>query len=241
MALILSSPARGLAAIGRTHRRRLLVVTMVAIFLLIGRALLAPLTVPPAELRVAELGGYIGADLKRVSIPILSQIPLAGQLTFVLPRERRVTSLILEGRPAADEDMAQFASAFPLCETVDVSSTKITDQSLGHIASLWPLLVLKARHTSVTDAGVRNLVRCRQLSIVELDGTQITDAALTDLAKVRRLWRLQVSRTRVTNSGLAKLRGLNLNCLDVSHTDCTAEGIAAFRTANPRCTVLWSD
>jgi hypothetical protein len=190
--------------------------------------------------RIAQLGGYSGG-------PTAMQIAVGpgtnrylARLLALLPSRTIVTGIVVEGKRATDDDIAEFVAVFPKIEQLDISNTKTSDAALASAAQLPALFYLLARHTDVTDAGVAKLISLQQLAMVQLDGTHITDAAVADLAKLPRLCRVHLSGTSITDAGLAHLaahRGRLLH-VDVVDTQVTDAGVAALQAAHPECQVV---
>jgi len=190
--------------------------------------------------RIAQLGGYSGGPTTmQISVGPSTNRFLA-RLLAAFPSRQIITGVVVEGKPATDEDIAEFVAVFPKIEQLDISNTKTSDAALASAAQLPMLFRLLARHTDVTDAGVAKLASLQQLAMIELDGTQITDAALADLAKLPRLCRVQLLGTQITDAGLAHLAACRgtLLYVDVSETQVTDAGVAALQAAHPRCQVV---
>lgn len=190
--------------------------------------------------RIEQLGGYSGGPTAMQNVAGRNMNRYLARLLAAFPSRQIITVVVVEGKPATDDDIAEFVAVFPKIEQLDISNTQTSDAALTSAAQLPALFRLLARHTDVTDAGVAKLASLQSLAMVELDGTHITDAALADLAKLPRLCRLQLSGTQITDAGLAHLtayRGTLLH-VDVSETQVTDAGVAALQAAQPRCKVV---
>jgi hypothetical protein len=235
--------ARGLRAIGsflRRHPRWLIGFAVITLGCGVLYVINANTREARALQRVEQLGGYAGGPSAMEDVFDRRASRYFSRLLAAFPSKRIVTGLVVEGKPATDDDIAEFVATFPKIDQLDISNTQITDDALASAARLPALWRLLARHTDVTDTGVARLASLQQLAMLELDGTEITDAGIADLAKLPRLNRLNVSGTRITDAGLAHLTASSatLLLLDVSGTQVTDAGVAAFQAAQPRCNVV---
>ncbi len=90
--------------------------------------------------------------------------------------------------------------------SLDLSTIRVTDAGLRHLASLDQLQWLYLNGTEVTDIGLTNLERLTGLTLLHLADTAITDAGLEHLAGLTNLRTLHLSRTAVTDAGIEKLK-----------------------------------
>ena len=66
-------------------------------------------------------------------------------------------------------------------ETLDLSSTPVSDVGLEHLKDLSRLETLDLSDTKVTDVGLDHLRGLTKLRLLDLSGTSVTDAAIADL------------------------------------------------------------
>lgn len=120
----------------------------------------------------------------------------------------------------------------PLLDTLDLSGTEVTDDSLAVLSEFPALRKLDLRSTAIADRGAEKLRRITGLESLRLAGTRISDAGCVALGQINTLRELEIIGSAdpqlITDRGLYHLRGLlNLQVLWVaSFTDITADGIA---------------
>ncbi|NLX96372.1 MAG: DUF1080 domain-containing protein, partial [Rhodopirellula sp.] len=156
----------------------------------------------------------------------------------------------------------QWLKGLPNLDRLQISHTRVTDAGLAHLKSLGKLRSLHASDLRVTDAGLVSLKRLEQLENLELCVTQVTDAGLKHLAGLCNLKRLLLKdapiaddglrhlqtlvgleylslvRTQVGDQGLAHLAAIpSLNRLELHGSRATSKGVAALRTALPKCDI----
>lgn len=102
---------------------------------------------------------------------------------------------------------------------VNLSRTRVTDESLTHLSKLSGLQELHLAETRVGDVGVSKLAGFPVLRHLDLSGAKVTDAALASLARNNRSVEiLELRATSITRTGLAHLADLpKLVLLDVSN------------------------
>lgn len=128
----------------------------------------------------------------------------------------------------ADAQLQQYLTHCPAMaqlESLNLSSTKVTDLGLSRLDVLVSLKDLNVSDTSVSLSQVPSLPRLESLV---LDGTAVWDAELVNLAAFVNLKTLRLLGTNVTDAGLANLRTLPaLSWLDLSATDVTDDAVAS--------------
>jgi uncharacterized membrane protein len=102
--------------------------------------------------------------------------------------------------------------------TVDLSATKITDQSVALLAAANHLRVIRLAETGVTDAAIETLLKLESLESINLYGTKVTDAGVTKLAAMTHLKRLYLWQTAVTPEAVKTLREKLPGCEIVTGT-----------------------
>ncbi len=137
-----------------------------------------------AKQKIIELGALVG--------PVTSDSPLlrvewvsgAGQIT--------------------DKEIALLPALAANISELDLSDTKITDESLAIIGKFPRLTWLNLNNTAITDAGIAHLKGLSNLAYLNLHSTNVSDTSLTSLAPLRKLRQVYVWKTRVTPAAAAK-------------------------------------
>lgn len=183
--------------------------------------------------------------------------PFSGEGLAEFGREARLTSLMLRHVRLNDEagheisklrglkllvlddvtipaDAASGFHALPKLATLYLNRSSIGDDAFAKSeADSWPPY-LNLGATDVGDRGVRMLSKSRRVKILVLSQTRLTDAAAESLAEMVQLQGLYLSETEVSDLTLRVLENLPaLKRLDVETTQCTREGVEAFRAARP--------
>lgn len=124
-------------------------------------------------------------------------------------------------------DLPQAIADLKNLQALAVSSTKITDAGLAHLAKLTALKSLYLNDTRIKDAGLAHLAKLTGLQRLDLDSTRITGAGLAHLAKLTDLYWLNLKDTQITDARLAHLAKLTgLEILTLSGTPITDAGLA---------------
>ena len=79
----------------------------------------------------------------------------------------------------------------------------------------WGLQVLVLTSTRITDRGLLHLAGLSRLQELYLSNTQITDAGLAHFEQLSELRKLLIDGTRVTKSGVAELQKALPDCIIV--------------------------
>ncbi len=118
--------------------------------------------------------------------------------------------------------------------------TKVTDDSLAHLATLKKNVVwLNLRGTSITSAGLKHLKGMTNLQRLHLERTKIDDAGIPHLAGLVNLEYLNLYGTEVTDKALEHLKGMKkLKALYVWLTKVTDEGVAKLQSALPKLRIV---
>ena len=111
--------------------------------------------------------------------------------------------------------------------TLDLSETRITNESLVHVSKLTYLKHLVLKKTSIKGAALTPLDRLHALIYLDLSHTAIEDAALAALCGCPNLETLWLDDCKgITDAGLAHLRPLkNLRKLGLSNTEIDDKGV----------------
>ncbi|MDH5778755.1 MAG: hypothetical protein OEZ33_11125, partial [Gammaproteobacteria bacterium] len=140
--------------------------------------------------------------------------------------------------------------------------TKITDESLRHLANLKELRRLNLRKTKVTDAGLENLKRNSKLEALDLayvdvngsgfigfsadlielylNNTKTNDEGIKIIAEFKNLQVLDLSGTRVTDNAVPELMKLSaLTSLTLYNCSLTNAGKEKLRKHMPGTKILF--
>lgn len=101
-----------------------------------------------------------------------------------------------------DQDLAKLAPVMPVMVSLDLSSSKVTDQGALVLKDAAWLKGLKLSQTGITDVSLDVLATLPELQSLNLDGTQVTNAGLLKLASAKNLQWLYLSKTKVDASGI---------------------------------------
>ncbi len=149
--------------------------------------------------------------LQTLVIKLSEQFP--GALNFESRESALVTFTAVSQRGNFDD------AAFKLLEpvtahfvTVDLSATKVTDQSLGQLAAAKQLRSIRLAETSITDAAIDTLLKLPSLESINLYGTKVTDAGVSKLSGMPKLKRLYLWQTAVTPAAVDELKKKLPNC-----------------------------
>ena len=89
---------------------------------------------------------------------------------------------------------------------LDFRGTRVTDETLGHLEALNPVLELYLDNTGITDAGVAHLAALDDLHTLRLNGTAVSDIGLKSLTGLANLEVLTLQDTKVTPGGVEALQ-----------------------------------
>lgn len=90
--------------------------------------------------------------------------------------------------------------------TVDLSATKITDQSVVKLAAAKNLRLIRLSETAITDASIDTLLKLPSLESINLYGTKVTDAGVSKLGGMPNLKHLYLWKTAVTPETVKALK-----------------------------------
>jgi hypothetical protein len=180
---------------------------------------------------------------KQESLPA----PISETGLAALPPFPKLRYLNLWDIPTSDIGLRGLARKYPRLEGINLSGTRVTDQTLREIGQLHQLQFLDLQNTRITDAGLSHIGRLKnlkQLCLIETDvvgpglehfsalsklhwlnlaDTCVSDEHLRHLARLPRLEHLILWGTCVGDAGarhlasLSELRSLSL--VDTSVTD----------------------
>ncbi len=105
-----------------------------------------------------------------------------------------------------DAEVATTATVKDHTAQLDLSGSKITDESLKTIGQMEKLVRLDLHNTPVSDAGLAHLKKLEHLRYLNLYGTQVTDAGLKNLNGMKGLENLYLWQSQVTAAGVKQLQ-----------------------------------
>ena len=152
----------------------------------------------------------------------------------------QLESLDLSYSTATDESMKSLAGLKHL-RRLNLRDTLVTDDGLAHLAAVTTLEEIDLYGLKISDRGLAHLKSLRELRKLNLLGGPITDAGADLLSGLPKLLDLNLYRAELTNAGIAKLARLReLAFLDLRYTKATSSGVAALRAALPKCRIDFS-
>ncbi len=95
---------------------------------------------------------------------------------------------------------------------LDLSPSRVTDESLKGLAMLKNLQLLNLDNTRVGDAGIKELTGLKGLRALNLHNTNLTDAGLKDLAELKNLASVDLNGVRVSGDALFQLKQALPDC-----------------------------
>ena len=165
-------------------------------------------SIAPAQVaESAEPAHFAGPDeaLKSSVVGISKQFP--GALSFESQQSALLTFTAVSLRGNFDD--AGFKALAPVVSqlvTLDLSATKITDQTVSQLLSAKNLRLIRLAETGVTDASIDTLLKIPSLESINLYGTKVTDAGVSKLSAMPNLKRLYLWQTAVTPAAIKALK-----------------------------------
>jgi Leucine-rich repeat (LRR) protein len=115
-------------------------------------------------------------------------------------------------------------------ESINLTLTPITDESLAALSGLSRLKVLGLASTKVTGTGMEPLQGLKKLENLNFHSTPVNDAGLEWIGKMASLLRLEIVHTQFTDAGTRALSGLvSLERLQLGSRKATGAGLAFLR------------
>jgi hypothetical protein len=139
-----------------------------------------------------------------------------------------------------DDETIRVLSTCPRLRTARLEGTGITAEGLRALSTAPGLLELSVGYCQnlSEEDFVEVLPEMPRLRKLELVNTPIGNQTAGAIATLTNLVDLHLSATRIDDRGLARLTSLSqLENIALPRTRVTAEGIAAFKRALPRCKV----
>jgi uncharacterized membrane protein len=189
-------------------------------------AKLAPATAKPAETAENDdpHGGPHaapkGPDQALVAAVAGFSKDFPGALSFESQQSDLVTFTAVSLRGNLDDTgFKKLAAITPQLVTVDLSATKITDQSVSQLATAKNLRLIRLAETGITDASIDTLLKLPNLESINLYGTKVTDAGVSKLSSMPNLKRLYLWQTAVTPEAVKALKEKLPSCEIITGID----------------------
>ena len=106
----------------------------------------------------------------------------------------------------------------PLLVSLDLSATKVTDQSVAMLGTAPKLRMIRLAETQITDAALDSLIKLTALESINLYGTKVTDAGISKLSALPNLKRLYLWQTAVTPEAIKALKEKLPSCEIIAGT-----------------------
>ncbi len=143
-----------------------------------------------------------------------------GALSFESQQSALVTFTAVSLRGNLDDaGFKKLAAITPQLVTVDLSATKITDQSVAQLATAKDLRLIRLAETGITDASIETLLKLPNLESINLYGTKVTDAGVNKLSSMPNLKRLYLWQTAVTPEAVKALKEKLPSCEIITGID----------------------
>jgi len=177
-----------------------------------------------------------------VEVPGMQLLP-SGRVEYDHHRPGRpIIGADLCDLPITDADIQALLRCGEDIEFLNLTATRITDETIAHLKRIPRLTNLTLARTQISDAGFEQLADLKNLESLSLCGTSITDNSLVHLGKLTNLQRLLLQRTSITDAGLESLETLQqLECLGFTDTQITDHGIRQLASKLPRLAETLSD
>ncbi len=143
-----------------------------------------------------------------------------GALSFESQQSSGLTFTAVSLRGNLDDAaFTKLDSLLPHFVTVDLSATKITDETVAKLTSSNKLRMIRLAETDVTDASIDSLLKIPSLESINLYGTKVTDAGISKLGAMGNLKRLYLWQTAVTPEAVKALQEKLPDCEIVTGID----------------------
>ncbi|MEX1116543.1 MAG: c-type cytochrome domain-containing protein [Akkermansiaceae bacterium] len=143
-----------------------------------------------------------------------------GALSFESQQSSGLTFTAVSLRGNLDDTgFNKLEKLLPHLVTIDLSATKITDQSVAKLTSAGQLRMIRLAETGITDASMDLLLKIPSLESINLYGTKVTDAGVSKLGAMPNLKRLYLWQTAVTPEATKALKEKLPSCEIVTGID----------------------
>jgi hypothetical protein len=143
-----------------------------------------------------------------------------GALSFESQKSSGLTFTAVSLRGNLDDaGFAKLDALLPHLVTLDLSATKITDQTVAKLTSCGKLRMIRLSETGITDASIDSLLKIPSLESINLYGTKVTDAGVSKFGALTHLKRLYLWQTAVTPEAVKALKEKLPDCEIVTGID----------------------
>jgi hypothetical protein len=137
-----------------------------------------------------------------------------------------------------DDESFRTICTFSKVWNITLDDCGLTDQSIGEIAKLPFLSVLRLRKSQIGDGGVAAIVQNKRIENLVLSNSLVTDACAAHFMSLPKLYYLDLSGTMITDQSVSELaRNEGLTFLNIQGTGVTASGLAQLKAALPVCKI----
>lgn len=143
-----------------------------------------------------------------------------GAITFEYRGSNQLTFTAASLRAGMDD--TAFKKLLPVIShltALDLSSTKITDETVAQLTPATDLRMIRLSETGITDAAIETLLKLQALESINLYGTKVTDAGVAKLGGLPGLKRLYLWQTSVTPAAIKELKEKLPGCEVISGVD----------------------
>ncbi len=154
---------------------------------------------------------------------------------FALTDHIRPQQLVLGRTSVTDKGLARLGRIAEQLEWLDLTACDVGDPGVAQLPCSVRLRRLSLEGTRVTDESLRHLAGCRALEELDLSGTRVTDEGLASLSELKQLHTLWLTGTGITDAGLARLDALPaLSTLQLTNTRITPQAWSEFQQRHPQ-------
>ncbi|MEQ9408901.1 MAG: protein kinase [Fuerstiella sp.] len=179
--------------------------------------------------RLGSLYGLQGLHLYDKSV--------SDELIFSLNPRWQLKWLYLTGLDVTDRGVAALDVYRETLLTLNISHTRVTDESVRLLRVFPSLRGLFMGNTAVTDAAVPFFAEYPSLVSLDISYTQVTGSGIGALADCKALTKLKCRHLPLIDEDLTQLASIELVELDVRETKISATAIQEYRAAHPDCRV----
>jgi Leucine-rich repeat (LRR) protein len=134
-------------------------------------------------------------------------------------------SLDLSSTSVSDEDLKSLEK-LPTLKALDLQGTWVTDKGIKSLEKLTALKSLSLNGTRVTNEGIKSLEKLQAISALDLGFNEISDDVFKSLERLPSLTTLSLAGTKITEKGIKQLeRFTSLKSLHLFHLPITSDGM----------------
>lgn len=171
----------------------------------------------PAEDKIEKIakamGGYNGVerdDSKKGRPVIVVKMQNAKSIPVDVCKQlaelKYVQKVFFTGSPITDEGVKELIPLGKTLYQLDLGGTKVTSESLKHVAQMPNLISVSFMDTAVGNNNLKELQSLKKLTHLYLSRTKITPAGFDDLATLKTLKDLYLVENRLSKEEYIELR-----------------------------------